>query len=210
MPGDWARMGRVRCRCEFSRKGRFMTKAAALTASAGRTRSIAFVALTIAIMAVSAWITVPFGPVPFTLQTFAIMFAILVLEPKQSIAAVAGYLILGGFGAPVFSGMRGGLGVLVGPTGGFIWGFLIGAVLAAGLLHLLRSRGIDNFAGSIAAGVVFMVVVHVCGCAQFMAVAHTDLAGALAVTVAPFVIIDIAKLAAATVVARSVARVVRR
>ena len=53
-------------------------------ASVSRTRSIAFVGLAVAIMAVSAWVTVPLGPVPFTLQMFAITFAIVMLSPKAS------------------------------------------------------------------------------------------------------------------------------
>ena len=93
--------------------------------SGSRSRMVAFTALSIAIIAVSAWVTVPFGPVPFTLQMFAVSFAILVLEPKQAIAAIAGYLVLGAIGVPLFSGMRGGIGVLLGPTGGFLWGYLI-------------------------------------------------------------------------------------
>ena len=81
-----------------------------------RTRSVVFVGLTIAIMAVSAWVVVPLGPIPFTLQMFAITFAIVVLSPKEAIAAITGYLLLGAVGVPVFSGMRGGIGVLAGPT----------------------------------------------------------------------------------------------
>ena len=82
---------------------------------AQRTRSVAFVGLTIAIIAVSAWVVVPIGPIPFTLQMFAITFAIVVLSPKEAIAAITGYLLLGAVGVPVFSGMRGGIGVLAGP-----------------------------------------------------------------------------------------------
>ena len=66
-----------------------------LAATESRTRSIAFVALSIAIIAVSAWVTIPIGPVPFTLQMFAVTFAIIVLTPKQALAAIAGYLALG-------------------------------------------------------------------------------------------------------------------
>lgn len=66
--------------------------------STSNARSVSFVGLTIAIMAVSAWVTVPLGPVPFTLQMFAIVFAVAVLKPREAIAAMAGYLILGGGG----------------------------------------------------------------------------------------------------------------
>ena len=65
-----------------------METARTKTSASARTRSVAFVGLTIAIMAVSAWVTVPLGPVPFTLQMFAITFAIVVLRPKEAIAAL--------------------------------------------------------------------------------------------------------------------------
>ena len=179
-----------------------------LAATASRTRSIAFVALSIAVIVVSAWVTVPIGPVPFTLQMFAVTFAILVLTPRQAIGAIAGYLALGAIGVPVFSGMRGGFGVLLGPTGGFLWGYVIGVALAAGLLSLLRRRGIDNFATGMAAGIVFTVVAYVCGWAQYMAVAQVGPVEALLVTVAPFIVVDLIKIAAATAVARAVIRAV--
>ena len=87
-----------------------------------RTRSIAFVALTIALMGVSAWVAIPFGPVMLTLQMFALMFALLALTPRECLAAIAGYLALGAVGLPMFSGMRGGIGMLLGPTGAICGG----------------------------------------------------------------------------------------
>ena len=104
---------------------------------ASRTRSIAFVALTIALLGVSAWVSIPIGPVMLTLQMFAVMFAIMVLTPKQCMASIAGYLALGAIGLPMFSGMRGGIGMLMGPTGGYLWGFLLAAAVAL----LVRDRG---------------------------------------------------------------------
>lgn len=171
-----------------------------------RTRSIAFTALSIAIMAVSAWITVPFGPIPFTLQMFAVTFAILVLTPKQAISAIAGYLALGAIGVPVFSGMRGGIGVLMGPTGGFLWGYLIGVSLATGLLAIFRSRGVDNFAVGVACGIVFTAVAYACGWFQYMFVAGVGPVESLIVTVAPFIVVDLVKIVAATAAARAVIR----
>ena len=110
------------------------------TSASARTRSVAFVGLTIAIMAVSAWVTVPLGPIPFTLQMFAVTFAVVVLQPKEAIAAITGYLLLGAVGVPVFSGMRGGIGVLAGPTGGFLWGYLLGVAAAVLFLYVARTR----------------------------------------------------------------------
>ena len=175
-----------------------------LAATQSRTRSIAFVALSIAIMAVSAWVTIPIGPVPFTLQMFAVTFAIIVLTPKQAICAVAGYLVLGAIGVPVFSGMRGGIGVLMGFTGGFLWGYLAGVALAVGFLAFMRSRGIDTFGTCVVAGIIFTAVAYVCGWGQYMVVAHVDALASFAVTVAPFIVVDLIKIVAATAVARAV------
>ena len=184
------------------------TRIKPLAATDSRSRSIAFIALSIAIMAVSAWITVPIGPVPFTLQMFAVTFAILVLAPKQAIAAIAGYLVLGAIGVPVFSGMRGGIGVLMGPTGGFLWGYFIGVSLAVAVLALFRRRGIDNFAVGVLCGLIFTAVAYVCGWFQYMFVAGVGPFESFLVTVAPFVVVDIIKVVAATAVARTVIRAV--
>lgn len=182
------------------------------TAAGSRTRSIAFVALTVAITAVSAWVTVPLGPVPFTLQIFAVAFMVLVLQPKEAIAAITAYLVLGAVGVPVFSGMRGGIGVLAGATGGFLWGYLLGVGLAVavrfGLKAVLardsQAKGARAFAIDFLTGLVFLAVAYVCGWAQLMAVASMTPAAAFAAGVAPFILVDLAKLVAAVICARAV------
>lgn len=197
-----------------------------------RTRSIAFVGLTIAIMAVSAWVTVPLGPIPFTLQMFAVTFAIVVLKPQEAIAAIVGYLLLGAIGVPVFSGMRGGVGVLAGPTGGFLWGYLFGVAAAVLLLMVVRSRsarreaqadpasaaaltgmqkvlGFLRVAGvEIVAGILFTAISYLCGWAQYMAVAGVGPEAAFLACVAPFVVADLIKIVAAVACARAVKAIV--
>ena len=178
-----------------------------------RTRSIAFVALTVAIMAVSAWVTIPLGPVPFTLQMFAVAFAIVVLSFRECIAAVAGYLLLGACGLPVFSGMRGGIGILAGPTGGFLWGYLFGAAAAALLLWVVGERGAlgkrSSFAVELAASALFVAVSYLCGWAQFMAVMGVSPQAAFFAAIAPFVVVDALKIVAAVICARAVKAVVK-
>ena len=184
------------------------------TAAGSRTRSIAFVALTVAITAVSAWVTVPLGPVPFTLQIFAVAFMVLVLQPKEAVAAITAYLVLGA----VFSGMRGGIGVLAGATGGFLWGYLLGVGLAVaarfGLKAVLardgQAKGARAFAIDFLTGLVFLAVAYVCGWAQLMAVASMTPAAAFAAGVAPFILVDLAKLVAAVICARAVNAAVGR
>ncbi len=90
------------------------------------------IALCCALLAVCAWIAVPFEP-PFTLQTFAVFLCVGLLGGKHAFVAVLCYLVLGAAGVPVFSGFRGGVAQLVGPTGGYLIGFLA-AVLITGYL----------------------------------------------------------------------------
>lgn len=188
-----------------------------------RTRSIAFVGLSIALMAVSAWVSIPLGPVPFTLQTFVMVFALLVLTPRECLAAIGGYLVLGAIGLPIFSSMRGGLGVIAGPTGGFLWGFLLGALAALAFLHVVRgqmaktskdgdeSRGSAGrtFAINLAAGIIFIAVTYVCGWVQLMAVASLGPAAAFATAIAPFILIDAVKLVVAVITAQAVRQALR-
>ena len=179
---------------------------------ASRTRSIAFVALTIALLGVSAWVSIPIGPVMLTLQMFAVMFAIMV-TPKQCMASIAGYLALGAIGLPMFSGMRGGIGMLMGPTGGYLWGFLLAAVVALlvreGLRRAIGEKGVSGpmaIVVDMVACLAFIIVTYVCGCFQYAAVVGVDLAAAFMVTIAPFAVPDLLKAVAAVLCARAVLR----
>ena len=181
------------------------------TPSLARTRSIAFCGLSVALMAVSAWISIPLGPVPFTLQTFVMVFVLLALEPKQALASVAIYLVMGAVGLPVFSSMRGGIGVLAGPTGGFLIGYFVGMLAAIGFLKLVRRPKENRPIGfDFAAALVFEIVIYVLGWAQLMVVANLSPAAAFAAGVAPFIIIDIIKVIVATFTARAVRQAVKR
>ncbi len=81
------------------------------------------IALCAALLAPCAWLTVP-APVPFTLQTAGVFFSVCFLGPWDGTAAIAVYLLLGLVGLPVFVGFQGGPAVFLGPTGGFLLGFL--------------------------------------------------------------------------------------
>lgn len=188
----------------------------------GRSTSIVFSALSIAFMAVSAWITIPFGPIPFTLQTLAVMFVLFALRPKEAMAAIAGYLILGALGLPVFSSFRGGIAALVGPTGGFIVGFLIAGAIALAVGALVKDKGVfssentksvfgtpiktGTLARNLAMGVVFLVVLYAFGWAWLMYVGHLSAEAAFVAAVAPFIPIDVLKMLAAVLLAQAVSR----
>ena len=89
-----------------------------------RIRSLAQVALGAALLCLSAFLTVPFPPIPFTVQSYALFAVCGLLGAKRGLAATLLYLVLGAVGLPVFSGFGGGLGALFGPTGGFLLSFL--------------------------------------------------------------------------------------
>lgn len=196
-----------------------------------RARDVAFTGLFIALIAVSAWIVVPIGPVPVTMQMFAIPLAICVLRPPVAISAVYGYEVLGALGVPVFSGMRGGIGVLLGPTGGFLVGYLLAVPAACLMLWLARRAGLvampslrDPLAAPVSmaqrlwrvlaetgiyalAGVVFTVIAYAFGVVWFMAMANVGLEVALATCVLPFIIPDLVKIAFAAAIAKALAPV---
>lgn len=168
-------------------------------------RSVAFVGMTVALLAVSAWVAVPLGPVPFTLQTFVLAFAVLVLRPSECFAALGAYLLLGAVGVPVFSGMRGGIGMLAGPTGGFLWGFVLGAAAALLVVRLLPPKGArSDFARGYAACLACLLVSYACGWAQLMLVAGMGPGAAFLTAIAPFIVPDLVKLGAAVAVAQAV------
>ena len=97
-----------------------------------RTLSLAYIGLSCATIAVCSMLTVP-AAVPFTLQTLAILLTVGLFGWKRGTLAVLLYLAIGAMGVPVFSSFQGGFGVFLGPTGGFLWGFLPTA-LVTGLL----------------------------------------------------------------------------
>lgn len=174
--------------------------------SRSRTTSLLRASLVAALIAAGALIALPVGPIPVTLQLLAVAVAALVLSPAEAFAATALYLMLGAFGMPVFSGGGAGVGVLIGPTGGFLFGFMAGAPAAA-LVRRCVSRGrgpVCALLADAAAVLVLLSVTYAAGLAQFATVTEAPLARALAVAVAPFVLIDLGKGAGAVLIARGI------
>jgi len=171
-----------------------------------RTRELVTAALLAALLAASAWIAVPLGGgVPLTFQTFIVVLAGLVLSPRAAGAAIGVYLLLGAAGVPVFAGVRGGLGVLAGPTGGYLWGFLAAAVIIAASRGLFERRTSRRLAEVLACG-WGLLVIYVLGWAQLALVTGMGPAEAFFAGVAPFIAIDAIKAAVALGVARALRR----
>lgn len=105
-----------------------------------KARTLSLCGLFAALMALCAWISIPVFDTAITMQSFALVLAMLLLGGKWATAAIAVYLMLGAVGVPVFSGFQGGFGPLLGPTGGYLWGFLAGALVYWGFTSLFGEK----------------------------------------------------------------------
>jgi biotin transport system substrate-specific component len=149
-----------------------------------------------ALIAVCAWISVPVFDIAFTLQTLGIFLSLGLLGGKKGCAAIAIYLLLGAAGMPVFSGFRGGLGALIGVTGGFLWGFLL-----SGLTYWALERF-----GKLPAMIAGQLICYLCGCIWFYLYAGGGIWVILLRCVVPFLIPDAAKLYLAYILTRRLSR----
>jgi biotin transport system substrate-specific component len=169
---------------------------------------IALIAAFAALTVVATLIPLGFevGGVPATLQTLTVLLAGAVLGAKRGLLANALYVAIGVAGLPVFSGGTAGFGVLVGPTGGYIVGFMVAAVVTGFLVErFLGSNQVKNLILIFAAGVAGLVVLTACGIAGFMV--NVDLTFAASWTTALiFLPFDLAKTALMAFVAAATHR----
>lgn len=169
-----------------------------------RLRRMSAAALTAALTAALGPFSLSLGTVPFTIQTFGVALAALLLPAGWAAAAMGLYVALGAVGLPVFAKGAAGLGVLAGPTGGYLAGFVIGAGLGAAARQAARHLGAGELASDVAAGVTLLVTVYLVGTAWLATQLHLSFAAAMAAGVVPFVFADVIKIAVAILVASAV------
>lgn len=157
-------------------------------------RGIIYASLFGALTAVGAFIIIPLPPVPITAQTFFLNVAAAVLGGPLGAASQFIYVMLGVVGMPVFAGGKAGLGVLFGPTGGYLIGFILGAFVIGFLADKKKDAGILWYVFSMLAG---MVIIYSLGVLQLSFVARLDLIKAVSVGVLPFLPADMVKIALA-------------
>lgn len=148
--------------------------------------------------AVLTQIAIPIGPVPITLGTFSVFLAGALLGAKLGAVSQAIYVLLGIVGVPVFTSFRAGVGVLLGPTGGYLWGY----ILAAGLIGFIVKRFGNNIyvlALAMLAGYCAYTFTGTCWYVYSM---ETGVAEALMVCVVPFIPGDVLKIVLAVILAR--------
>jgi len=165
-------------------------------------KDLTYIALSAALIAVCSWISIPMT-IPFTLQTFAVCLIAALFGERRGILSVIVYILLGAAGVPVFSGFSGGIGVLLGTTGGYIIGFVFTAA-AVGIAVEKFGRGIVCLAVSMVIGILLC---YAFGTAWFMTVyARTSgsigLLTALGWCVFPYLLPDGAKIVLAVILCR--------
>ncbi len=159
-----------------------------------RLRLLCRTALLCALLCVLSVITVPIGAVPVTFGMLGVFLIGLLLPPRYACLCVLGYLLLGAVGLPVFSSMQGGIGILLGITGGFLWGYLPAVCL---LSWLCPPDSKASLLRRFCAGIPALLFCYACGTVQFLLLIGCSVTAALTACVLPFVPFDLCKLAAA-------------
>ncbi len=167
-----------------------------------------YIAVFAVLMAICSWISIP-TTVPFTLQTFAVFLAVLVLGGKRGTMAVLIYVLLGAVGIPVFSGFQGGIHIILGNTGGYIVGFIFSALFMWGMEKLLGKKlWIQTLSM-----VLGLILCYAVGTLWFMAVyaKNSGTVGLLTVLgwcVIPFIIPDLIKIALALALSKRLSKII--
>ncbi len=153
-----------------------------------RSSLIIYSAVFVALITVGGWISIPFV-VPFTLQTMFVLLAASVMK-KYAVIPTALYVLFGTLGLPIFHNGTSGIGILFGPTGGFLIGFILMAFIA-GLFFSKKTMSAD-----ITGLVLATLLSYIFGAGWFMISSGASLLAALIACVVPFIIGDIIKITA--------------
>ena len=169
-------------------------------------RMTVYASLLAALIAAGAYLAIPIGPVPIVLQNLFVFLAGLLLGPRWGLASVGVYLLAGSLGLPVFAGGVGGIGRFVGPTGGYLLGFLP----AVYVIGLISTKAGAHVVFDVIAMVCGGIIVYACGVTWLKVLTGMTLAKTLAVGMYPFIIGDAIKIAAAIHIAKAIRPVINR
>ena len=166
-----------------------------MTSSPRRLRDLLTVALMTALLAVISPLAIAAGPIPLSLGTLAVYLTAGLLHGKRSALAVSLYLLLGLIGVPVFTGFSGGIHHLLGPTGGFLLGYLPCAWLSGWIIARWGDKPLV-WAGAFALG---SLLLYLCGTAGYAGITRSPLSAAVPICVLPFLPGEAVKIAIAVI-----------
>ena len=171
---------------------------------------MAYIAIGAVLIAICSWINIP-TEVPFTLQTFAVFFVLMLLGGERGTISILIYILLGAVGVPVFAGFSAGIGILFGNTGGYILGFIF-----IGLIYILFTRvfKMKNIFFKVLALVIGLAICYAFGSIWYMHIYIRDsgevgLFAVLGWCVFPFIIPDLIKMALAVIIAKRIQPVLK-
>jgi len=169
-------------------------------------RMTVYASLLAALTAAGAYMAIPIGPVPIVLQNLFIYLAGLLLGWRWGLATVGVYLLAGALGLPVFAGGLGGIGRIVGPTGGYLIGFLP----AVFLIGWISARGRGKAIFDVLAMIAGTAVIYALGVTWLKVLTGMSWEKTLAVGMLPFLIGDALKIAAAVPIAKALRPIVSK
>lgn len=158
-------------------------------------KNIVYIAVFSILIAICSWISIP-STIPFTLQTFAIFLTIYLLGGRYATISIIVYLLLGIIGVPVFSNFGSGLGVIFGPTGGYLIGFIFISLI----MWLDEALFKNKFIFKIVASIIGLIICYAFGTFWFQYIylkGDETFLAALSICVLPYIIPDIIKIAIA-------------
>ena len=169
-------------------------------------RMVVLASLMAALTAVGAYIYVPIGPVPIILSTLFVILSGLLLGSRWGLASMALYLLVGAIGLPVFVGGKGGFAHFMGPTGGYLFGYLVASWITGFISERSRGRMILD----ILAVIIGSLALYALGVPWLKTVTQMSWTKALMVGVLPFLIGDAIKACVVVILARSVRPILKR
>lgn len=167
---------------------------------AAEIRQLCFIALMSAVMCLLGPLSIPIGPVPISVMTFIIYLAVYLLGMKMGTISCLVYLLLGFAGVPVFAGYTGGAAKLLGPTGGYLAGYIVLTIVSGFIIEKFSYQRIWCILGMI----LGTAALYLFGTAWFVILMKCDIGYALSACVVPFLIGDMAKIILAVLVGQEV------
>ena len=151
---------------------------------------IAYDALLLSLLVVCAWISIPLGSSPITMQVFGVILIILLARGVDSIIIILLYTLMGSLGLPVFNGGTSGI---VSPTYGFIIGFLVASIVIYGYVLIFERKRCEKLLDIVIKCVIFEVVIYICGITYFTIIAGSKTFMGWFIYFIPYMGIDVIK-----------------
>jgi hypothetical protein len=169
------------------------------------TKNLSLMALMSALLCLLAPISIPIGPVPITLSIFIIYIISYILDANSALISVFIYLLMGIVGLPVFAGYKSGLGVILGPSGGYLISYLVVVYISS----YYNNKYYYNKILQLLFMFITLILCYVCGTIWFSIFKKMTFIESLFICVFPFIITDVIKIIAACMLGNEIRKRLR-